>query len=185
MRKPWLRDAGLLVLVIGLGLFLAVEAPRYSALAAVETGNPAPPPIPKDPVTYPEMPVQQPVGAPAMHPTHPGQSPSYTKEELRQYLLNTPGAFGTNKPSAVKITRLDCDTNGGDIGAILGRVNMLPSSLLVCYVEFQGTINYYGLPSQHSPRGTFLSFNTGFRVFDIKTGNLLLSGGLEHASGSQ
>jgi hypothetical protein len=185
MRRQWVRDTGLFALVIGLGIFLGVHVPRYSALAATATSNPAPPAIPKEPVTYPEIPVQQPVGAPGMHPTHPGQTPSYSKDELRQYLLSTPGAFGTNKPAAVKITRLDCDTNGGDIGAILGRVNMLPSGMLVCYVEFQGTINYYGLPSQHSPRGTFLTFNTGFRVFDIKTGNLLLAGGLDHPSGSQ
>lgn len=185
MRKQWLRDAGLFALVIGLGVFLAVEAPHYSALAASPSSNPAPPPIPKQPVTYPEIPVQQPTGAPGMRPTHPGQTPSYTKDELKQYLLSTPGAFGTNKPSAVKITRLDCDTNGGDIGAILGRVNMLPSAMLVCYVEFQGTVTYSGLPSQHSPRGTFLTFSTGFRVFDAKTGNLLLAGGLDHPSGSQ
>jgi len=119
-----------------------------------------------------------------MRPTRPGQTPAFTKDELRQYLLSTPGAFGTNKPSAVKITRLDCDTNGGDIGAILQRINILPSSMLVCYVEFSGIVNYYGLPSQHSPRGTFLTFSTGFRVFDIKTGNLLLAGGLDHPSSS-
>jgi len=185
MRRQWLRDAALFVLVIGLGVFLAVEAPHRAALAASPSSNPAPPAIPKEPVTYPQIPVQQPVGAPAMRPTHPGQTPSYTKDELKQYLLSTPGAFGTNKPSAVKITRLDCDTNGGDIGAIVGRVNILPSAMLVCYVEFQGTINYYGLPSQHSPRGTFLTFSTGFRVFDEKTGNLLLSGALDHPSGTQ
>jgi hypothetical protein len=185
MRNRWLRDAGLLVLVISLAAVIAVQMPRHAALAAAPSGNPAAPAIPKGPVTYPEIPVQQPTGAPGMRPMHPGQTPAYTKDELRQYLLTTPGAFGMNKPSAVKITRIDCDTNGGDIGAILGRVNILPSAMLVCYVEFQGTVSYYGLPSQHSPHGTFLTFSTGFRVFDEKTGNLLLSGALDHPSGTQ
>lgn len=171
--------------MIALAAVIAVEMPRRSAMAASPSSNSTPPAMPKGPVTYPEIPVQQPIGAPGMRPTHPGQTPSFTKDELRQYLLTTPGVFGTNKPSAVKITRLDCDTNGGDIGAILGRVNMLPSAMLVCYVEFQGTVNYYGLPSQHWPHGTFLTFSTGFRVFDEKTGNLLLSGALDHPSGSQ
>lgn len=185
MRNQWLRDVGLFALVIGLGIFLAVQLPRPLALAASPSGNPAPPAIPKEPITYPEIPVTQLTGAPGMHPTRPGQTPAYTKDELRQYLISTPGVFGTNKPSAVKITRLDCDTNGGDIGAILGRVNILPSAMLVCYVEFQGTISYSALPSRKSARGTYLTFNTGFRVFDVKTGNLLLAGGLDHPSGSQ
>lgn len=185
MRNQWLRDAGLFALVIALGIFLAIQAPHHSALAASPSSNPAPPAIPKVPVTYPEIPVQQPPGAPGMHPTHPGQTPAFSKDELRQYLLSTPGAFGTNKPSAVKITRLDCDTNGGDIGAILQRVNILPNELSVCYVEFLGTVTYYGLPSQKSARGTLLTFSTGFRVFDAKTGNLLLAGALDHPSGSQ
>jgi hypothetical protein len=186
MRRQLLRDAGLVVLVVGLGVFIAMQMPRHLALAASRNGNPAPPSIPKAPIVYPEIPVRPPTGVPAMHPTRPNQIPAFTLEELRQYLIGTPGVLGNNKPSDVNITRIDCHMRGGDVGGILQRVDTgLSNDISVCYVEFSGTVTYYAPPSLRSPRGTVLTFQTGFRVFDAKTGNLLLTGGLDHPSGSR
>jgi len=186
MRRQWLIDSGLVALVIGLGLVIATQMPRPTIWAASQNGNPAPPAVPKTPVAYPEMPGQRPTGTPAMHPTHPDQTPAFSADELRQYLMSTPGAFGTEKASTVKITRIDCNMKGGDVGGILQRVDTgLSNDTSVCYVEFSGVVTYYGLPSQRSARGTLLTFNTGFKVFDAKTGNLMLTGAMEHPSGLQ
>ena len=186
MRRQWLLDSGLVVLVIGIGLVIATQLPRQTTWAAAQNGNPTPPAVPKEPVTYPEMPAQRPTGTPAMRPIRPDQTPAFTADELKQYLMSTPGAFGTTKASTVQITRLDCNMKGGDVGGLLARVNTgLSNDTSVCYVEYSGTFTYYGLPSHRFPRGTTLTFNTGFQVFDAKTGNLLLSGALEHPSGSQ
>jgi len=186
MRRQWLIDSGLIVLVVGLGLLIATHAPRQTIWAASQNGNPTPPAVPKDPVTYPEMPVQRITGTPAMHPTHPDQTPAFSADELRQFLMTTPGAFGATKTSGVKITRIDCNMKGGDVGGILQRVDTgLSNDMSVCYVEYSGTFTYYGLPSQRAARGVTLMFNTGFLVFDARTGNLVLTGGLEHPSTSQ
>ena len=186
MRRPWLVDFGLVVLAIGLGLVIATQMPRPTIWAASQNGNSTPPAIPKEPVTYPEMPVQRLTGTPAMHPTHPDQTPAFTADELKQYLMSTPGAFGTEKASAVKIMRIDCNMKGGDVGGVLQRVETgLSNDMSVCYVEYSGTFTYYGLPSKRSARGTMLTFNTGFQVFDAKTGNLMLTGGLGQPTGSQ
>ena len=186
MRRQWFIDAGLVALVIGLGVLIATLMPRQITWAASRNGNPTPPAIPKEPVTYPERAAQPPTGTPAMHPTHPDQTPAFTVDELRQYLLNTPGALGNNKASTVKITRIDCNMRGGDVGGLLARVNTgLSNDMSVCYVEFNGTFTYYGLPAPRAPHGTFLTFATGFEVFNATTGNLLLTGGLDHPSTSQ
>lgn len=186
MRRQLLRDAGLVALVIALGGLVAMQMPRDLVLAASRNSNPAPPPVPKAPVVYPEIPVQRPTGIAAMRPTRPNQTPAFTVDELRQFLVTTPGAFGNNKASEVTINRIDCNNKTSDVSAILRRANTgLSDDMALCYVEFTGTVTYYGLPSPRSPHGTVLTFHTGFRVFDAKTGNLMLTGGLEHPSASR
>jgi hypothetical protein len=48
----------------------------------------------------------------------------------------------------------------------------------VCYVELTGNFTWYSPPTPQTPRGTALTFHTAFRVFDAKTGNLIVIGAL-------
>ncbi len=63
---------------------------------------------------------------------------------------------------------------------ILGGKNTgLPSTKPLCYVELKGNFTFSGPPSPNHPQGTTVTHNTGFRVFDAKTGNLMLTGGFD------
>ena len=59
---------------------------------------------------------------------------------------------------------------------MLERPSGLPTDMPVCYVELGGNFTWYSPATPQAPRGTALTFHTAFRVFDAKTGNLIVIG---------
>jgi hypothetical protein len=172
MRKRAL-DVGLGVLVIGLGVLIAGQNSRF--LAQMQAHRLTRPPIPKGPIVYPEIPVQQPQGAPAAHPAHPNGAAALTADEVREF-VNSAVARGSETQKAT-ISRIDCSLTAGNVKTTLqGKNTGLPDAMPVCYAELAGTFTFHGPASPRSQHGTTLTFHTAFQVFDAKTGNLMLSG---------
>jgi hypothetical protein len=180
MQTRAMLDIGLGALVIGLGVFIAGQNSRFLAQVQPQPHRFARPPIPKGPIVYPAIPVQRPLGGPAMHPTRPNEMPAFTTDELRQFLTSTPGALGNKGAPQASISRIDCSLTARKLKDVMqGKNTGLPDDLAVCYVELNGTFTFYGPPAPNSSRGTVLTFHTAFRVFDAKTGNLMLTGAFE------
>jgi hypothetical protein len=179
MRRRAILDIGLGVLVIGLGMLIAGQNSRF--LAQMQPHKLTRPPIPKGPIVYPAIPVQQPQGAPAIHPAHRNGAAALTADEVRQFVTSA-GALGGNGTQKASISRVDCSLTAGNVKSTLqGRNTGLPDEMPVCYVELAGTFTFYGPPSPRSQHGTILTFHTAFQVFDTKTGNVMLSGAFDHS----
>jgi hypothetical protein len=180
MQKRTILDVGLGVLVIGLGLFIAGQNSRF--LAQVQRRGPRPvrPAIPKGPIVYPAIPVQEARGGSAIRPTRPSEVPALSPDDVRQFLVSTPGALSGSGASKASISRIDCSLTARDVSNILrGKTTGLPDDMPLCYVELSGNFTYFGPPSPRSPHGTALTFHTAFRAFDARTGNLMLTGAFD------
>ena len=179
MRRQTILDVGLGVLVIGFGILILVQW-RHRAQAQSGPGNLNLPPLPKERIAYPGVPERQAQGVPAVHPTRPNEVPAFTPDDVRKFFTSTLGASGGRGKHKARIRRIDCNLTAGKVIPMLeGRNAHLPDDLPVCYVEVHGTFTYYGPASPRSPRGTSSTYHNAFLVFDARTGNIILSGGLE------
>lgn len=177
VRRQWMFDVVLAVTVIGLGILIASQLQRPLLRAQTPASKLKLPPIPKGPINYPAIPVQQPTGVPAIHPA----GTSLTADEVRQFLTSKSGPVGIKGVASTSVSRVDCGQTVGKLSPRLpGKSVGLPNDEPVCYVELNGTFTVYTPPTTQSPRGTPVTFHTAFRVFDAKTGNVLVTGALNH-----
>lgn len=113
------------------------------------------------------------VGVPDIRPNRPADDPSFTTSDVVSYVATRPLAQTTSSsilgPSAVTVQFL---TSQVVSSRLAGEPTGLPSNTLLCFVEVHGTFVFLG------PSGLTPSFHTGYEVFDARTGNLLMWGGL-------
>ena len=75
------------------------------------------------------------------------------------------------------VSRAACGQTLGKLSdALPGKSLGLPSDTPVCYVELTGNFTWHTLPTPQAPRGNALTF----QVFDARTGNLIVTGALNH-----
>jgi hypothetical protein len=176
MNKPrqWMLDIVLITTVIGLGIVIASQFHR-TPVQAQATSKLKLPPIPKGPTSYPAIPVQQPNGAPAIRPA----GPSLSTDEVRQFLTSNSNPVGIKGVANTSLSRVDCNQTVGKVAPMLpGKSLGLPPDMQVCYVELNGNFTVYTPPTAQAQRGAALTYHTAFRVFDAKTGNLMVTGTL-------
>lgn len=115
-------------------------------------------------------------GAPAIPPRqgYVGQNgATFTAQDASQYATTYPmwrNLAPWSPPTVVKVLFL----SSGQLKTMLhGEDTGLPASAVVCYVELRGTFTF------SNGQGTDVTFHRGFEVFDGRTGNLLMAGGLD------
>lgn len=186
MPKPAILLVRHTLLTMALGILLACQSPRSPQQDKSRLERRSTPPLPKAPLVYPKIDLQQPKGAPAMHPVHPDRVPAFTADEVRQFLTSTPGPIGIQGEPGVTISRVDCSVTAKDVSVILhGKSTGLPADVPLCYVELAGTFTFSSPPTRTSPHLKAVTFNTGFRVFDAKTGNIMLTGAFKRSSSNR
>jgi hypothetical protein len=161
-----------------LGTGLAIIASNAGILQG--QGHPARgmriPPLPEGPITYSGVPVQQPQGGPGIRPTRTSTASGFTAEELRRFLTSTAPPAGLKHVPNVTITRVDCGLTAAQVGQTVKMSTGLAPDRQVCYVEYHGNFFVAAPPSVKAPRGSTLSLPNAFRVYDARTGNIMLSG---------
>lgn len=175
VRQQLVLDLALAAPVIVLGVFIAHQFHQLPVQAQTPASKLKLPPLPKEPVSYPAIPAQQPQGAPAIRPAKGNLS----SDEVQQYLTSHSAPVGIKGLANASISRVDCGQTVGRVSeALPGKTLGLPTDMPVCYVELAGNFTWYNPPTPQAPRGTALTFHTAFRVFDAKTGNLIVIGAL-------
>ena len=104
---------------------------------------------------------------------------------MQQYLTSHSAPVGIKGLANASISRVDCGQTVGRVSeALPGKTLGLPTDMPVCYVELAGNFTWYSPPTPQAQRGTALTFHTAFRVFDAKTGNLIVIGALNRPAAS-
>lgn len=118
-------------------------------------------------------PLTAPVGEPAIiprfGPTHVG--PTFTASDASAYVVSHPmwrNLAPWMPPTVERVAFL----TSKQVSALLHVTTGLPASTLLCYVQMQGTFTFAGAA------GTTVTYHTGFEVFNARTGNFLMAGGL-------
>jgi hypothetical protein len=126
------------------------------------------------PIATPE----QPVGATAITPTTSG-IPAFSKEDVITYVKTHNIPFNEALLSQHTVEQVSFIPSK-EVNAILHRQNTrIPDSYLLCFVTFHGTFVFPGPPVPPVKRKTSsITYQRAFEVFDAKTGNLLMGGGL-------
>jgi hypothetical protein len=123
--------------------------------------------------------IHQPRGVEAVRPTKAGAVPAFAPEDLANFVQTHPVLVVGQLEPQPKVTTLDCSyTAKGLAGVLRNKVTGLPDDMRVCYVELQGKFAVRTPPSKQKSGPQTLVFDKGFEVFDARTGNLMLSGGL-------
>jgi hypothetical protein len=117
------------------------------------------------------------VGSPAIRPTSSGggpDMPAFTVADVQRYAQdhNTRGVGAYSSRTPVTVVRIEFLTESALRARIPG-ARAVPSTTLVCYVQYGGDFLYYrGAPGSQtaaqSPRSA--------EVFDARSGNLLMEG---------
>ena len=110
-----------------------------------------------------------PQGIPAIKPTKSG-IPAFTVNDVRNYMQSHPLAGNTKST----VTGIDFLSSTEISRLLRGESTGFPASQLLCYAQLKGTFSFSG------PPGTTVTFQTGFMLFDAKSGNLITIGGLPY-----
>jgi hypothetical protein len=96
--------------------------------------------------------------------------PSFSAEDARAYAETAGMPRGAVRN--VRVTQV-AFLSSAQVSRRLGGISTgLPEEAPLCYVEMQGEFTF------SDPLGGLLRFERGFEVFDARTGNLLVAGGL-------
>ena len=114
------------------------------------------------------------LGSPAITPhinARDPYAPTFTREDVIAWIGKNPigSMIALEPPTLVKIEF----TTAGDVMRQLYSSTGLPDSAPVCYVEFQGRFD-----SPHPPGATPV-YTRAWEVFDGRTGNILMAGGIK------
>jgi hypothetical protein len=112
------------------------------------------------------------VGAPGIKP-HLGGVPAFTTDDMAAFLKSHPlpqNFGGGDQPTIVTTVFLA----GGDLRALLGTAAGRPDAVPVGYVLLKGRFVFLGAGPTSPPP----SFPYAYALFDARTGNLLMYGGL-------
>jgi hypothetical protein len=110
-----------------------------------------------------------PTGRSAITPSLPGV-PSFRAEDARAYAES--GRIPVGVARNVHATEVKFLTSAEVSQRLDGANTGFPAETPMCYVEMQGDFTFTG------PKGSDPHYDRAFEVFDAKSGNLLLAGGL-------
>ena len=159
---------------------LACYVGIFIVLALVSCGYTQPPTGGRHKVPLPTGTPRQIVGAPAITPTLSG-IPAFAKDDVMAYVTTHNMPFDDAPPSDITAVEVSFITSR-EVNALIDRQNTsIPDSYLLCFVRLTGRFVFAGPPTA-SGQATSLTYQHAYQVFDAKTGNLLMGGGLEEAT---
>ncbi len=119
---------------------------------------------------------QQPVGVKAITPTSDG-IPAFTKEDVIKYVKTHNIPFNATPLSDITDVQVSFITSK-EVNDLLNRQNThIPDNYLLCFVTLTGKFIFPGPPTVDG-KTLSATYQRAFEVFDAKTGNLLMGGGL-------
>jgi hypothetical protein len=122
----------------------------------------------------------QPVGATAITPTSK-DTPAFTKDDVIRYVKTHNIPFNIASLSDISSVQVSFITSK-EVNDRLNRSNTnIPDNYLLCFVELTGKFEFPGPPDANG-KPTLGVYQSAYEVFDAKTGNLLLGGGLGEAT---
>jgi hypothetical protein len=114
-----------------------------------------------------------------MRPTRAGVVPAFSADELQRFLTSNSVPLGI-KGTPYSINRVDCSLTAGKVSTILhGKALAIPADTPVCYAELKGEFTFPLPAPRRSARPTTIAFHKGFRIYDLKTGNIMASGAFD------
>lgn len=117
---------------------------------------------------------QQQIGAAAIAPSSSG---TITKTDVMNYVQTHNLPFNSAALSAHQVESISFITSK-EVNTILNQTNTyIPDNYPLCLVTFFGAFNFPHPPVITAKQQPF-TYNRAFEVFDAKTGNLLMGGGL-------
>lgn len=118
-----------------------------------------------------------PTGRSAIHPhlAIASNGATYTLADAERYVSTHSIPNTQTSAMSYTVTRAAFMTDQAAGALLKGETIGLPAQAPVCVVLFQGSITFLDVPSGATP----LTFKKGFEVFDARTGNLLVFGGLD------
>jgi hypothetical protein len=135
------------------------------------TGSP-----PKLKLALPAGTPQQPVGVKAITPTSNG-IPAFTKGDVIKYVKTHNMPFNVAPLSDITDVQVSFITSK-EVNALLNRQNThIPDNYLLCFVTLTGKFIFPGPPTVDGKTSS-ATYQHAFEIFDAKTGNLLMGGGL-------
>jgi hypothetical protein len=119
---------------------------------------------------------QQPVGVKAITPTS-NDVPAFTKDDVIKYVKTHNIPFNVAPLSDITDVQVSFITSK-EVNARLNRQNThIPDNYLLCFVTLTGKFIFPGPPTVDGKTSS-ATYQRAFEVFDAKTGNLLMGGGL-------
>jgi hypothetical protein len=136
-------------------------APTYANAGNMQ---PAPPiPVPAN--------LARPEGSPAIKVDKTAAAP-FGEDDVRQFIAAHPMQTSDGRPAT--ISRIQFIPSREVSSLLDGARTGVPDDDPLCLVEFAGHFTFYG------PRGAQRTYQHGYEVFDARTGNFLMVGGLRN-----
>ncbi|GHO90167.1 hypothetical protein KSF_002150 [Reticulibacter mediterranei] len=163
-----MRRAALLSLALILALILIILLLGYNNYGQ----------SPEHELPLPKGTVVQVVGEPAIKPTLNGV-PAFTKHDVVLYIKSRPMLFTDAPGSSITITEADVTfMTSKQVNAIINRQGLgIPDNYPLCFAQLLGNFPFPG-PSTDNGKPVTVTYRYAYEVFDAKTGNLLMGGGL-------
>jgi hypothetical protein len=104
-----------------------------------------------------------------------GTIPAFGAEDVRAFVMAHPLPRNANRDKTFTIQRIDFLSSKEVTSLLNGESTGFPDDYPLCYVELQGDFAFPG------PKGAVATFPRAIEIFDARTGNFLMSGGLPAA----
>jgi hypothetical protein len=154
-----------LITVVGLVLAIVGLATISSCKREEEGGSPRIQNLPMN------LPPTMPAGSAAITP-HIAGTPAFSVDDAKQYVATHHVPMGLREDGKPVITRAEFLTSTELSDRLHGATTGFPSNYPLCYVELQGPVTFVG------PQGLKITYNRGVLIFDARTGNLVIGGGI-------
>ena len=117
------------------------------------------------------LPPTTPIGSPAITARTAG-TPAFTVDDVKQYVATHALPMTPSQDIKPVIKRVEFLTSQAVSERLNGATTGFPADYLLCFVELQGPFTFSG------PGGTKVTYKRGVLIFDAKTGNLVIGGGM-------
>jgi hypothetical protein len=119
----------------------------------------------------PNLPVTPPAGSLGIVP-HGDAIPAFTVDDAKAWVSTHSLPFGLGRNVKPMVTRAEFLTSQQVSALLHGVTTGFAPDHLLCYVELQGPVSFAG------PQGATTTYNRGVLIFDARTGNLVIGGGM-------
>jgi hypothetical protein len=112
-----------------------------------------------------------PEGSPAIERRFTG-TPAFSLDDARNYVRTHRLPMQVASGTEPVIVRTEFLTSKEVSSLLNGEATGFPDDHMLCYVELRGNFGFAG------PPGAWVTYNRAFQIFDARSGNLVMGGGL-------